>query len=433
MLYEIDQRDMLSSDAVRHLTIEKDLPPEERRLAVRLIYGVLERKLTLDDLLSQVSKTPLSKLDPYLHMVLRTALYQLIYMDRIPESAAVNEAVEMAKKKGRHLSGFVNGVLRQFLRTRQTLKTPERYRPSNETRYLSVAYSHPEWLVKRWQACFGTAFCEALLDANNQLPPLTLRVNRLRAEVSQVQNALEKAGVPAEQSKFLDYALIVPPGQDAVIHEWPSFTAGEIYVQDLASMLVTEVLDPMSGERVLDLCAAPGSKTTHMAEKMNDHGWITARDVSDKKLEKIKENARRLGLSIIHPEVWDGLKPDPDGYDAYDRVLLDAPCSGLGIIRRKPEIRYRRQPEDLTALTELQSQLLEQAGAYVRPGGVLVYSTCSVDPSENEDQVRRFLSRHLDFEMVHTPWSDEDGCIRRYPNVHHTDGFFIAKLKRSES
>jgi 16S rRNA (cytosine967-C5)-methyltransferase len=195
-------------------------------------------------------------------------------------------------------------------------------------------------------------------------------------------------------------------------------------------MMVTEILDPQPGERILDMCAAPGSKTTHMAEKMNNQGTIIARDVSDKKLQKIRENADRLGISIIHPEVSDGLILDPNAVASYDRVLLDAPCSGLGIIRRKPEIRFRRLPEDIAALVKLQTQLLENASHYVKQGGVLVYSTCSVDPDENDGVIKSFLAANPQYKLIHTPWSDGDGLVRLYPSVHQTDGFFIAKMVR---
>ncbi|MDK9709626.1 16S rRNA (cytosine(967)-C(5))-methyltransferase RsmB [Acidaminobacter sp.] len=428
LLMDIEHKALLSSDAVYNLSKQRVLSPEDRRLAVRLIYGVLEQKLFLDYRLQQVSKTKLSKLDPTIHMILRVSLYQLIFMDRIPESAVVNEAVKMSKKKGQHLSGFVNGVLRNFQRSRESLRLPER--AEDEINYLSITTSHPEWLVKRWISKFGTQFSEALMLANNLTPPLTARVNLLKSTPDNVRTKLERDGIASEISRFLDYALIVHSGQDLVIQEWPVFIEGELYVQDIASMMVTEVLDPQPGERILDMCAAPGSKTTHMAEKMNNLGTIIARDVSDKKLEKIRENASRLGISIIRPEVADGLILDADAVEAFDRVLLDAPCSGLGIIRRKPEIRFRRQPEDLAALVKLQTKLLENGSRYVKQGGILVYSTCSVDPDENEGVVTAFLASNPHYKLADTPWSDEDGLIRLYPSVHQTDGFFIAKMVR---
>jgi len=428
LLMDIEYKALLSSDAVFNLIKGNVLSPEDRRLAVRLIYGVLEQKLYLDYMLQQVSKTKLSKLDPLIHMILRVSLYQMLFMDRIPESAVVNEAVKMSKKKGQHLSGFINGVLRNFQRSRESLKLPERN--EDEINYLSITTSHPKWLVKRWVSKFGTPFSEALMLSNNLTPPLTVRVNCLKSRPDVVREKLAAEGITSEVSRFFDYALTVQSGQDRVIQEWPVFIEGEIYVQDLASMMVTEVLDPQPGERILDMCAAPGSKTTHMAEKMNNLGTIIARDVSDKKLQKIRENADRLGISIIHPEIGDGLVPDADAVDAYDRVLLDAPCSGLGIIRRKPEIRFRRLPEDLAALVKLQTILLENASHYVKQDGVLVYSTCSVDPDENDGVIKAFLASNPQYMLVKTPWSDEDGLVRLYPSVHQTDGFFIAKMVR---
>ncbi|SCZ76960.1 16S rRNA (cytosine(967)-C(5))-methyltransferase RsmB [Acidaminobacter hydrogenoformans] len=428
LLLAIDKRGLLSSDAVNNLTREGALSSEDRRLAVRLIYGVLEQKLLLDYLLQQVSRTKLSKIDPFIHMVLRTAIYQMMFMDRIPASAVVNEAVKLSKKKGQHLSSFVNGVLRNFQRGMGSFDEP--VRSENPNGFLSIMYSHPKWLVDRWVSLFGYDFTEALMAANNAEPPLSVRVNRLKASTAEVQKRLEQDGIISEVSSIFDYALIIHSGQDRAIQTWPAFIGGELYVQDLASMMVTEILDPQPGERILDLCAAPGSKTTHMAEKMNNRGEITARDVSDKKLQRIKENSNRLGISIIKPQIWDGLDFDPQSVDAYDRVLLDAPCTGLGIIRRKPEIRYRRQPEDISSLVTLQSQLLENASHYVKKGGIMVYSTCSIDPEENQGVIQNFLSAHPQFKLVGTPWSDEDGSVRLYPNVQRTDGFFIAKMVR---
>jgi 16S rRNA (cytosine967-C5)-methyltransferase len=431
LLYEIEYQDVLSSEAVLRLSEQTDLSAEDRRLAVRLVYGVLEQKLRLDYDLQQLSKTKLSKLDPKILILLRMAIYQMQFMDRIPVSAAVNEAVKLAKKKGQHLGGFVNGVLRNYVRTKDGLKLPDR--KENESLYLSVIYSHPLWLVAHWVSLFGAEFAEALMKANNETPPLTVRINRLKSDAGNVKAQLAQDGIESELCENNAYALTIHSGQDSMIQNWPAYQTGLLYVQDLASMLVADVVDPKPGERILDLCAAPGSKTTHMAEKMNNQGWISARDVSDKKLEKIKQNAKRLGLEIIHPQAADGLIFDPEASKAYDRVLLDAPCSGLGIIRRKPEIRYKRTMEDVLALTAIQTQLLENASHYVRPGGILVYSTCSVEKDENECRVNAFLETHPEFQLVQTPWSDEDGYIRRYPHMHQTDGFFIAKMTRLET
>jgi 16S rRNA (cytosine967-C5)-methyltransferase len=428
LLYDIEYRSVFSSDAILGLIDHKALSPEDRRLAIHLVYGVVERRLLLDHYLGQLSRTRLNKLDPHILLILRMSLYQLIYLDRIPPSAAVNEAVKLAKLKGSHLGGFVNGVLRSFIRDRGKLTLPDPVAMPDH--YLSVVYSHPLWLVQDWLKRFGPAFTEQLLDANNQTPPLTVRINTLKTTVEEVCASLAKDGITAVPSETLPYALTVQSGMESLIQSWRAYKTGMIYVQDLASMLVAEIVDPKPGESVLDLCAAPGSKTTHMAQKMNNQGLITARDVSESKLVRIRNNSARLGIHIIKEEVADGMLFDPSSLEKYDRVLLDAPCSGLGIIRRKPEIRYNRTRHDIGALAGIQKEILKNAAAYVKAGGVLVYSTCSIEPEENEAVVLGFLKSNPGYHLEKTPWSDPDGFVRRYPNLHGTDGFFIAKLKR---
>lgn len=431
LLYDIEYRAVFSSEAIMNLIERKKLSPEDRRLTVHLVYGVMERRLILDHYLEQLSRTRLNKLDPQILILLRMALYQLIYMDRIPTSAAVNEAVKLAKVKGNHLGGYVNGVLRNFLRVRQTLTLPDK--KISYDHYLSVVYSHPLWMVRQWLKRFGPEFTESLLDANNQIPPLTVRINTLKTSIQEVQKILAEDGIESTVSDKLPEALIIQAGLETLIKSWKAYQLGLIYVQDPSSMMVAEIVCPVPGERILDLCSAPGSKTTHMAQKMNNVGSITARDVSEAKLDRVRNNAKRLGIEIIHEEIGDGLVYDPCAEGYFDRVLLDAPCSGLGIIRRKPEIRYNRSQEDIINLSLIQKALLENAGAYVRVGGILVYSTCSIESEENEDVVNAYLIKHPEYKLEHTPWSDSDGYVRRYPNLHQTDGFFVAKMIRSET
>lgn len=405
----------------------------DRRLLTRLVYGVLENRLYIDAVIRKYSKTPLNKMKPWVLNALRIALYQLKWMDRIPAAAAINESVKLVKLRHGALSGFANGVLRTALRQGITLPETDPGSPEG----LALLYSHPEWLVKRWIEQFGTEGTEAILKANNTPTLLTLRANRLKGSPEALVKILRTQGVQAEQSPELKEALLVSELGDRELADLPAFQAGLFTVQDISSMLVAKAIAPQAGERVLDLCAAPGGKTTHLAEIMNNTGEIVAQDIHPHKVKLIEENALRLGITTILGAEGDALAFKPQWENAFDHVLLDAPCSGTGIIRKKPEIRYNRKPEDISALSELQYALLEQAKAYVKNHGQLIYSTCTMEYEENEGVLQRFLSKNPAFSLVdiNEKMPAKLRCpspvIRIFPGEGALDGFFIAVMKKS--
>ncbi|HEY8450023.1 MAG TPA: 16S rRNA (cytosine(967)-C(5))-methyltransferase RsmB, partial [Bacillota bacterium] len=339
---------------------------------------------------------------------------------------------------GGRAAGFVNGVLRAIARARSTLPWPD---PAQDpVRYLSVRHSHPEWLVRRYLERLGRAETEQLLEANNAAPALTLRVNRLRAEPEQVARALRGAGYQVEAGRYLPEALRVRA--QTAPDRLPGFDEGWFTPQDEAAMLVTHVLDPAPGGRVVDACAAPGTKTTHIAEYMGDEGTVVALDVDPERLHRVDENARRLGLRSVRSQVGDARRAAQLlGVEWADRVLVDAPCSGLGTLARRPDLRWRKRPEDIPALAELQGQILDGCAPLVRPGGVLVYSTCTTEPEENEQVIAAFLERWPVFRPASGVWDRiklpagadleaEGKGLQLWPHRHGTDGFFIAKLER---
>lgn len=370
---------------------------------------------------------------PWVLNALRIALYQIKWMDRIPAAAAINESVKLVKLRHGALSGFANGVLRTALRQGVA---PDEINPDSPEG-LSLLYSHPEWLVQRWISQFGMEQTEAILKANNTPSVLTLRTNRLKGTPEQLMRILADQGVRTEQSELLDEALLVSELGDCELPELPAFQEGLFTVQDISSMLVARVMAPVAGERVLDLCAAPGGKTTHVAEIMGNTGEIIAQDIHPHKMKLIADNATRMGITMVQAFVGDALESKEQWLDGFDHVLLDAPCSGTGIIRKKPEIRYNRTPEDIKSLSELQSALLEQAKTYVKNHGQLIYSTCTMEYEENEGVLQRFLSLNPCFALVDVNGNipetlrSASPTVRVFPSDKGLDGFFIAVMKKS--
>lgn len=405
----------------------------DRRLLTRLVYGVLENRLYLDGLLRKYSKTPPEKMKPWVLNALRIALYQLKWMDRIPAAAAINESVKLVKLRHGALSGFANGVLRTALRQGVTL--PEADLDTAEG--LSLRYSHPQWLVERWLDRFGKERTEAILKADNTPAALTLRTNRLRTTPEQLLQLLGSQGVQARQSGLLEEALVVTELGDRELTDLPAFQQGLFAVQDTSSMLVAHAVSPAKGDRILDLCAAPGGKTTHLAEWMENTGEIISQDIHPHKVKLITDNAQRLGITSVSAIEGDALVFREEWRDSFDHVLLDAPCSGTGIIRKKPEIRFNRKPEDITALAELQLALLEQAKGYVKNHGQLIYSTCTMEYEENEGVLGIFLSKNPEFSLVDANGSipeslrSSPSAIRIFPGEEALDGFFIAVMKKA--
>lgn len=405
---------------------ENKLLPREAAFSTALFYGVLERKITLDGIISRYSKTPLRKLDPQVREVLRIALYQLLYMDGVPESAAVNESVKLCRELGKSsASGFVNGVLRTFLREGKPIIDPKKT-PTEDQR-LSLLYSCPPWLVQAFRRDYGEESLLSMLEASLGKPPLYLRVNTARITQQELMAQLEGENITVTEDLDLEGCLRVEGTGD--ITRLKSYQEGLFHVQDKASQLCCKALAAEPGQRVLDLCAAPGGKSFTLAQRMENQGELIACDLYESRTRLIAQGAERLGLTSIKPMQRDATQWDVTlGY--FDRVLCDVPCSGLGIIRRKPEIKYK-DPVEFETLPDYQYKILENAANYVDEGGILVYSTCTLSPRENQEVIRRLLEEHREF--VPVPLAGlglEEYSTTLLPQVDGTDGFFISAVRR---
>lgn len=394
---------------------ENELSSNDKRLLSALVYGVLDRKITLDYVLSRFMKTPIKKTAPFTLQVLRTALYQIMFMDKIPDSAAVNEAVKLIKKsKESRNAGFVNGVLRSVLREENLLPT------GNSVKELSVRYSCPEGIINSFIGDYGLENATELLKESLKSPKVVIRTNTLKISTDELISELEKSGIEAQKG-FIENSVVLVNGADIVDN--PLFKKGFFHVQDFASQSAVSVLNPRAGERVLDICAAPGGKSFTMAEMLENKGEIVSCDLYEHKIKLIESSAERLELDIIKPTVSDATVYNK-ALGEFDCVLCDVPCSGFGVIRRKPEIKYK-PIEDYTSLEEIQYKILENAVKYLKSGGRILYSTCTLRKNENERIIKKFLSLNSDFEKKyeHTFMPHSDG----------TDGFYCALLVRKQA
>lgn len=404
-LYAVEFEGAYSNMALKKSLSDGKLSAADKGFITTLVYGVISRRLTLDYVIASYSKIKLKKISKYILLILRMGLYQLMYMSKVPESAAVNESVKLAKRYGHGASsGFVNGVLRSFIR--EGIKIPDSD--------LSVKYSFPESLCSAWIADFGLEFTEKLMEAMNSAPKLTIRPNTLKITQEELQRALAEKGIESEISGV----SLICEGFDVAREEL--YKSGFCTVQDAAASETAITLSPKSGETVIDMCAAPGGKTTHMAELMGNEGKILAFDVHEHKIKLIKNNAERLGIDIIDAKIGDGTVFDEALEETADKILCDVPCSGLGIIRRKPDIKWHT--DDLSGLCEIQAKILENGGKYLKRGGEIVYSTCTIDRRENEDRISEFLQKHRNFEKL----SEKT----YYPHIDGTDGFYICKMRK---
>ena len=410
-----------SDSAIPAAIARGGLDRRDAALASRLCYGVIQNKRLLDWHISRFLNRPIRDLQPVVLDVLRLGAYQIICMDRIPDSAAVNEAVEQAKRHAnRQAAGLVNGVLRSM----------SRGKPLPEPEDLATRYSHSPELVELLRQNVGEKTLEPLLRCHNETPPTTLQINSLRTDVGSVRRELENAGAAVQTHPRMEDCLLLSGGGG--LGDLPCFRRGEVYVQDPAARMAVLAADPRPGMRVLDCCAAPGGKSFAAAVAMEDRGEIVSCDLSEGKIRRIREGADRLGLAAISAMVHDARTPEPSWEDRFDLVICDAPCSGLGVIRKKPDIREK----DLSAterLPELQLEILSAVSRYVRPGGVLLYSTCTILRRENEDVTAAFLRQAEDFRREDFSVCGLDstaGMLTLLPCIHDTDGFFMAKMRK---
>lgn len=420
-----------SDGALKKQLAAGGLEGREAALATQLCFGVVQNQLLLDFYLSKFSNIPLRRMESKVVQALRLGLYQMLFLSRIPQSAAVNSSVELTRThcKNPRAPGMVNAILRSLQRNLNQLPTIPQNDPAE---YLSILYSHPVWLVEELLPLLGSEGTAEYLQANNSQPPITAMVNTTRATTQQVAQLLAEPGVEVTSHPWLKGCLIL--NKTGNLERLDAYQQGLFYVQDPASRLMALASGAAPGMRVLDVCAAPGGKSFAAAIQMENQGEVISSDLHPHKKKLIQAGADRLGLSIIKPMTADGKVRREEWVSAFDLVLVDAPCSGLGVIRKKPDIRYK-DPEPLADLPKVQEAILENAAGYVKPGGVLMYSTCTILPRENGEIVAAFLKKHPEFvrEAFTLPGPAgevSEGEITLWPQVHQTDGFFICKLRK---
>ena len=424
-LVACEQQGAWSDGFLKKILRTAGLDSRDAALTTRLCFGVLQNRLLLDYYLGKLSTVKLEKMEPAVRNALRLGAYQVLFLDRVPDHAAVSEAVDLARKgsKNPRSAGLVNGVLRSLVRQKDSLEPPED---------PAVRYSHPQWLADLFTRRLGREEAAALMAANNGEPPTCAQVNTTRATVEEVTDSLRAEGVEVHPHPWLPNCLLL--SHTGSLEELTAFREGLFYIQDAAAKLAVLAADPREGMDVLDACAAPGGKSFAAAIAMWGEGKVVSCDIHPHKMDLIQAGAKRLGLDCITAEVLDGRECKEEFLDGFDLVLADVPCSGLGIIRKKPDIRYK-DPKPLEGLPRVQKAILDNVCRYVRPGGVLLYATCTLLERENEDVVRAFLDKHKDFtlERFQVPGDFEgarEGMVTCWPHRHGTDGFFFAKLRR---
>lgn len=434
-LMEIMMEEAYNTMTLRRLLRQNGaMSRQDRAFVTEIVNGTLRNLIYIDHVLNTFSKTKTEKMKPWLLAVLRSAVYQMYFMD-VPDSAACNEAVKLAGARGyASLKGFVNGVLRTAAKKKNEIPLPEK----GTAEYLSVAYSHPLWLVRMWVAYYGYEETEAICAYDNQSPDVTIRVNTLKTNKTDLKQMLEKAGVEVKEGHVSEYALHLTKTAD--LSRLEAFQKGLFHVQDESSQLAVKILDPRKGESILDMCAAPGGKSFTMAETMENQGRLLSCDIYEHKIELMEEGAERLGIGIMECSVKDGAEAEEER-ELFDRVLVDAPCSGLGLMRKKPDIRLKKDGNEIDSLTGIQRKILENAAGHVKKGGVLVYSTCTLCRKENEKNLEWFLQNHPDFtaeditKFLPEDWkveAAEKGYLTLLPHKTGTDGFFISRMRRKD-
>lgn len=438
VLLKVLEEDEYSSAVIGQvLTVYQYLEKQERAFFTRLCEGTIERALELDYILNQFSKVKVKKMKPVIRNILRMGVYQLKYMEQVPDSAACNEAVKLAQRKGFHnLKGFVNGVLRNIGRNLDKISYPSR--EEKPILYLSIRYSMPEWIVKRWITQYGLEQTESMLQASLSERPTTIRCNCDKTTVEELKELLGKEQVTVENGAYIEEALRISDYN--YLQRLESFRQGLFTVQDESSMLVALAAGIKEGNQVVDVCAAPGGKSLHAAELLHGTGNVSARDLTEQKISKIQENKQRLGMKNLDVKVWDATVKD-ESMEAYaDVVIADLPCSGLGVIGKKNDIKYKASPEGIEELAKLQRQILQVVSSYVKAGGILIYSTCTVNQTENEENMH-WIEEELGFKLesldsyipqkLHNN-TTKKGYLQLIPGIHKTDGFFLARFRKSE-
>lgn len=435
ILLEIDEGEH-SHIAIRNaLSKYQFLPKQERAFITRVCEGTLEYRIQIDYIIDAFSKTPVDKMKPVIREILRSAVYQLKYMDSVPDSAVCNEAVKLTQKKGFYnLKPFVNGVLRSIVRQMDEVQYPKK--EEDIVKYLSITYSMPENLVERWLADYGEEKTELMLADFLKEKPLNVRCRTYLHSQEAIKKSLEEQGVEVKQAPYLPYAYEISGFNHILALD--AFVEGKIQVQDVSSMLVAEIANPEKGDYIIDMCAAPGGKSLHLGDKMEGYGTVDARDLTQYKVSMIEENIRRTGSINVQAKVQDATLFDVESECKANIVLADVPCSGYGVIGKKPEIKYRVTPQKQEEIVILQRVILKRAAEYVKPRGTLIFSTCTIAKEENEENMMWFLN-NFPFKLESLdPYLPEElhsettalGYLQLLPGVHKTDGFFMAKFRR---
>lgn len=436
--------EVLENNKYSHLIVNQALKKyqyldkQERAFISRISEGAIEQKLQIDYIINQFSKVPIHKMKPLIRNLLRMAVYEIKFMDSIPVSASCNEAVKLAGKRGfGSLKGFVNGVLRNISRNILEIKYPDK--KVDFAKFLSVSYSMPEWIIEKWRLDYSDKEVENIVKAFLEDKKTSVRFLLNNRSKEEILESLKKDDVTVEENEYLDYAYYLS-GYN-YLADIDAFRNGYLQVQDTSSMLVAEAAGVEEGNYVIDVCAAPGGKSLHIASKLDGTGMVEARDLTEYKVSLIKENTDRVGALNIKAKQQDALILDEASINKADIVIADLPCSGLGVIGRKADIKYKTSPENLSELVKLQREILSQVYKYVKIGGTLIYSTCTINKEENEENVSWF-TKTFPFETEDlSPYLPsklygknelEKGYIQLLPGTHMTDGFFIARLKRTE-
>jgi 16S rRNA (cytosine967-C5)-methyltransferase len=410
------------------------LHPSDKKLLTQIVYGTLRMRGFVDWIIQHHYRGDFSKMDVGIKNILRTGLYQFWFTERIPEFAIVNDAVEIAKSLCPGRAGLINAILRNVVRNKD--KTPFPELQTDPALHIAVMHSHPLWLVKKWLETFGTKETKALCEANNKIPPVTLRVNRLKTTKQKLTDQLRNKNIKVFKTHISPDGLIVS-NLTGAIRDMPAYRMGYFQVQDEASQMITHLVAPQPGETILDLCAGIGGKTTHLAEIMENRGKITAIDNNKSKIAALQKNLKRHGIHIVDCIVADATADlGTSFHEKFDRVFVDAPCSGFGTLRRNPEIKWRTTAEDLPKIVNLQLNLLSACEKYLKKGGYLVYSTCSVMKEENEEVIKSFLDQNKTFRQIflsnqiHHHLIDHEGFLKTFPHQHNMDGFFGVLLMK---
>mgnify|MGYP002341675958 CR=1 FL=1 len=434
MLMEILERGTYSHLVIRNVLNKYDyLKQPSKAFIKRVTEGTIEKQITIDYVLNSCSKTPVSKMKPLIRNLLRLSVYQLLFMDSVPDSAVCNEAVKLAGKRGfRNLQGFVNGVLRNIARTKTQIAYPDETDP---VKCYSVCYSMPEWLVTLFLEERGAEITKQIFEEMQKVHPVVLRYCGPEEKKEDWKQSVAAQQITLRQHPYLSYAYLIEGGES--VQSIPGYEEGLFTVQDVSSMLAVEAAGIAPGDFVVDVCAAPGGKSMLAAQKTGKEGRVLARDLTETKTALIRENAERLKLSQVEIQRYDALSFDPSLKEKADVVLADLPCSGLGIMGRKRDIKYKVTKDGMKEIAKLQRDILEAIWQYVRPGGVLLYSTCTIDPEENEEQVKLFLEDHPFRLEELSPFlpgqlqkEGKTGMLQLLPGKHETDGFFIARMVR---